>query len=207
MKMKTFQIFVVLFFLALSMAANASQVILNPSQDTFIWSYAPGSNYGGLDYLVIGCQNGWWLDSLMQFDLSSYSGVVVESAYLRLYVYSSEGPFPPTGIFIGRVAASWDEMTVTWNNKPGAADCTYIAGPGSVDAWWVIDVASYVNDWVSGTYDNYGFIIGTLDTEGNYFHVWSREYANPDYRPQLELNYHDVSVQPTSLGIIKAIYK
>jgi hypothetical protein len=207
MKMKIFPVFVVLLLLTLSMAANAHQVVLNPTQDTIIWSYAPDNNYGGLDYLAIGCQNSGWLDILIQFDLSSYSGVIVESAYLRLYVFSQSGTFPPTDIFIARLSGSWDEMAATWNNCPATDNWFYIGGPGSVDSWWVIDVSGYVDGWVSGTHDNYGFLLGTDDSNEDYFDVYSREYSDTGYRPQLELNYHNVSVQPTSLGTLKAIYK
>jgi hypothetical protein len=207
MKMKSFPIFVVLLFLAFSTVANAHQVILNPSQDSTVIGCTPDTNYGGETTLWIGHDNGGWVDPLIQFDLSSYSGVIVESAYLRLYVYEHGGAFPPSGIWIARITDSWDEMTVTWNNMPGYDDSTYIGGPGSVDSWWVIDAASYVNDWVSGTHDNYGFMLGTSDSNDDFFDMYSREHSDSNYRPKLELNYHDVSVQPTSLGSIKAIYK
>jgi hypothetical protein len=212
--MKRFSIFVVLFFLSLSTAANAhqavlhpSQVILNPSQDSTIIDYNPDGNYGGDDTLWIGHDYGGWLDPLLQFDLSPYPGVIVESAYLWLYVYSQAGTFPPTDMWIERITGSWDEMTVTWSNFPGGADPTYISGPTSVADWWIIDAASYVNNWVSGTYDNFGFILGTADINDDYLSIYSKEYTDSNYHPQLELNFHDVSVQPTSLGSIKAIYK
>jgi hypothetical protein len=207
MKMRKLTIFAALLVVSSSMVASAHQVILNPTQDSIIWSYAPDNNYGGLDYLAIGCQNSGWLDSLIQFDLSSYSGVIVESAYLGFYVFSANGTFPPTDVWIERAGNSWDEMTVTWNNCPGGADSIFISGPGSLYDWWIIDVSSYVNAWVSGAHPNYGFMLGTLDSNEDYFGVYSREYTDVGYRPQLELNYHNVSVQPTSLGVLKAIYK
>jgi hypothetical protein len=212
-KVKSSIVFFALFFHILLIVANAnqaffypSQIILDASQDSIIDFKNPYTPFGLEQELEISHYSGE-MDSLVQFDLSLYSGVIVESAYLRLYVYYQYGDFPPANIWIGRVTDSWDETTITWDNRPSWTELNYISGPSSIGSWWVIDVASYVNNWVSGSYNNYGFVLGADDPNDNYFLMCSKEYLCSLVRPQLELNYHNVSVQPTSLGVLKAIYK
>jgi hypothetical protein len=206
--MKRFPIFIALLILAVTTIATAHQVILNPSQDSNIATY-DHDNYGYSVFLFIGEHSGYgkmWYP-IIQFQLSPYHDVIVESAFLQLYVNSAEGAFPPTSIWIGRITGMWFESSVTWDNFPGADDSTFIGGPDSINDWWIIDVSSYVNSWVSGSYDNYGFILGTLDYRYNIFDMYSRDYDVPALRPKLELNYHDVCVNPVSLGNIRAIFK
>jgi hypothetical protein len=206
MKMKKFQIFVFLAFLAVSMVANASQVILNPSKDAGIWELNPTTNYGGIDYAWIGYDSGW-ARTLMAFDLSAYTGTIVEGAFLELYVYNSWGTIPTDGWGF-RVDSDWNEGTVTWDTRPGYEGTMWFwIGTPTVGDWVRFEVTNFVETWIDSSFTNYGFYLGSDDGDYGGYNFYTKEYSDPDYRPQLELNYHDVSVQPTSLGILKAIYK
>jgi hypothetical protein len=182
----------------------ADQNILYASDDAGIVESSPDDNYGSFDHMWIGHGPTDWMNSLIRFELAGYTGIIVESAYLKLYVDSYVGDFPPDYIIIGRNGNSWDETTVTWNNAPYYADSRYITGPSSVNAWWVIEVTDFVGNWVDGTYDNYGFQIATNDTDFDYFMVRTKEASSE--HPELELNYTYDDIRSTSMGCIKALF-
>lgn len=197
----------IIILLSLASIATSAQVFLNSSQDAGVYEYYPNNNYGSLDYSSIGRWLDTWENTLIQFDLSSYMGAIVESAYLRLYVEGNSGDFPPN-IFNTINSSAWDESTVTWSNKPAMDDWEFdLTPPSGVGTWWVVDVSSKVQNWLNGT-SNYGFQLGQdTPTGSNGFHVNTKECSNPDYRPKLELNYHYAAIQSTSLGSIKTLFE
>lgn len=204
--LKYVSLVVVLLFVFAS-AAIAASVVLNPSDDAGIVGYNPGNNYGDSSPMWVGRNYGGWLNSLIRFDLSSYSGAVVDDALLRLYVPSYGGNFPPSSIWIGTNDDSWDEGTVTWNNSPGTDDFFYVPDDPSIGDWWEIDVTDWVDDFVNGGHANYGFQIGTLDTDDDWFSIRTKEYSDSDFYPVLEMEYHYPAIQSTSLGSIKSLFE
>lgn len=135
--------------------------------------------------------------------MSAISGATVNSAVIRLMVFASWGPFPTIEIYIARNDSDWDEMTVTWNNKPSFAEYAAVVAPSSYD-WWEIDVTSWVQDMVNGTLPNYGFYI--LKNDMNYagFSMRTREGVQP---PELVVDYTPVGLQNSTFGSIKALFR
>lgn len=84
------------------------------------------------------------------------AGATLNSATLYIYVNQSNGQ----QIDIHRVTADWDEATVTWNNFGGAYDATVI-NSFTADAvgWETADLTGLVQDWMDGTYMNFGILI------------------------------------------------
>jgi hypothetical protein len=184
-------------------AANADTATLSPTDDSYVWMALPSTNFGEEEILAIGFYEGF-INSLLKFDLSPYSGATVNSAYLRLYIYDSEEPFPPDNVFICRNIADWDELTVTWNNKPSGEDITY-TDPSS-HGWWVIDVTGWVDGFVNGSYENFGFQLAKASFTDVTFYMRSKEYSSDD--PELILDYTPVGgVESASLGEIKTAFK
>lgn len=193
----------------LASVATADQVMIGPTDDSFVDSYYADNNYGEVSYLRILCnefgRTVQWNQTLIQFDLSSYSGAYVYGAYLRLYVFWIEESDFKFDEWIGRNVSSWDEMSVTWNNKPETDDFYFIGDPDE-DDWWVIEVTDWVDGFVSGDHDNYGFTLGTFAYYSIYF--YSKESDDPGLHPELELHYYpNDAVQPISVGSIKALFK
>ena len=204
--MKKLPLLLISVLIALTVSANAVQVNLNPTQDAGIWAKYPGTNYGSSIDLWVGYDDGW-ADSLVEFDLSPYMGTIVESSYLELYVYYSWGTIP-TDSWVDRVAGSWNESTVTWNNSPGyEGSLWFYIGTPTLGDWFRFEVTSIVETWIDSSFTNYGFYFADETSSYAGYYFYSKEYSDSNYHPKLELNYHDVSVQPTSLGNIKAIFK
>jgi hypothetical protein len=187
-------------------SAGEQEIITPPVDDAYIWENYSDNNYGEENQLYVGYAYGY-INTLVKFELSEFSGVVVDSAYLRLYVYFKSGAFPLNDVYIGICDSEWDENSVTWNTRPDSICQDYISGPSSLNAWWEIDVTNYIQDWVKGINSNYGFQLGTTDTTFGFFYMRSKEYTDPDYYPELELNYHHSSIYSKSLGSIKSLFE
>lgn len=174
------------------------------SADADVWEYTPDTNRGSNQHFQVGCcGSGFWRNSLVEFDLSSISGATVNSAVIRLMVFDSWGDFPTDEIFIARNGSAWDEMTVTWNSQPGMAEVEPIAAP-SVLGWWEIDITSWVHDMVNGALPNYGFHIFQNDKDYAGFTMRTREGT---VAPELVVDYTPVTLQNSTFGSIKALFR
>ena len=192
----------VIFVLFLSLSAIADSASLLPTDDSYVMEYNPVDNFGSESKFVVGYQNGW-VNSLMKFDLSPYSGATINDAYIRLYVFSHGGAFPTDEIRITMNNADWDESTVTWSNKPGFNGSIDLVAPGII-GWWDVYVTDWVQAIVDGTEPNYGFQVYKNDTDNDYFFIYSKESSTN--RPRLEIDYTLSDLQPATLGSIKRMF-
>lgn len=188
--------------LALALSAGAAEVTLNPSADAGGWGPAPNQNFG--DHVLIW--NGYddtKCESVLYFDLYSYMGATVNSAQLELYIDSSWGAMPETSVLLMN-SAGWDEMTVTHNTMPGQwVEPDLEFDPPMVGSWLVLDVADYVDYWVSDSRDNYGFMLYNYSMSYGGYYITSREGGSN--KPRLILNYTGAGVETASWGAIKAL--
>ncbi len=133
-------------------------------------------------------------------------GITINSAIF--YVYVQEATDQTVGAF--RITADWAENTVTWNNF-GGFDATMI-GSFTADAvgYHSIDITTLVQDWVDGTFPNYGIIL----TQGTSpLTVYSSsEWADIGQHPKLVINYTtsegtmEVTVQRGVYGMVADSY-
>ncbi|MCL4720785.1 MAG: DNRLRE domain-containing protein [Gammaproteobacteria bacterium] len=99
----------------------AATLVLAPTDDTLVYSFAPDTSYGDNPGLAGGgVFNGaeQWV-SFLRFDLSGIpAGQTVTSATLNLFQFLGGG-FAPIGASVYRVANdNWNEAAVTWNSAP-----------------------------------------------------------------------------------------
>lgn len=76
------------------------------------------------------------LRSVLEFDLSSISGVTVDAATLTCWVHSGSGhgsTYPDTDIFRILSANSWNETQATWNNRLTGTAWAGSSGCGTAD--------------------------------------------------------------------------
>jgi hypothetical protein len=101
--------------------ARASTLILAPTDDSFVYSFQPDTNYGTNPGLAGGgvFNGAEQYVSFLRFDLSAVpAGQVVTAASLNLFQFLGGG-FAPIGASVYRVATdTWSEATVTWNTAP-----------------------------------------------------------------------------------------
>ena len=143
-------------------------ITLNPSHDAQYHDNAPTTNFGSNTWLRVG-NNTWDSEtsrSAVRFDLSSYYGMRVLVATLRIHVYlHQDDTNPKHDIYVAD--GTWDESTVTWNTQPGstgsAFSSTYWGGTGYKE----FDVKTQVQNWLNGVIGIHGFIFKTNNESGD----------------------------------------
>lgn len=185
------------------MGANAQTgVSLNSVADAVITSYQPNTNYGytgGMD--VSHSDNphseGW---GLMRFDLSSIpTNSVIDSASLKLHVGICGGP-GPTMLSASQAINPWDEMAVTWANKPSYSGGVPKSSLCTLPSSHNLDVKEIAKKWVNYSEKNYGFVIHGGDSGNWDFGFCTRENNNFQLRPLLDIAYHEPGVTPPQGG-------
>ena len=180
----------------------ADQVVLVPTDDADVWQFQPDSCLGSAQSFQVGFFAQYRRNSLIKFDLTPYFGETVNSAVLRLYVLSAYGEFPADGICISRNDANWDELSVTWNNRPGETDSRPIDSPLELEQWWEIDVTEWVQDIVSGASPDLGFQICQNDDDYSGFAMTTSEGV---YIPELVLDLSPSVLLSSTFGGIKVL--
>lgn len=114
--------------------------------------------------------------SLLQFDLSALGNATnITSANLYLY---NDGVQPhgagymqyanQSSMKITKLASSWNESSVTWNNQPGTTGSdTLVGAPSSLYANFAANVYGDIYSWVHGNVTNNGWRL-SLQTESPY---------------------------------------
>lgn len=102
--------------------------------------------------------------SFLTFDLTSIPVASVTSAILRLFVFAKTG-MAPSPIVVNRVTSDFDINTVTYNTMPAFVP-TGITTDVSVDevlTFVDIDITGLVNQWLNGTFPNFGIALTNPD--------------------------------------------
>ncbi len=207
----------------LSFRENGAAV--NTTDDSFLSSGSPGSNYGTtaglsvdgspLDRTVIKFPNIFG-DGDGQIPLGS----TITSATLTLYNDNDVGNNPV--IYILR--ENWTESEVTWNSREtgvswtdagayGFTSCdTAISASttlGTANSYDAIDVTDFVQDWSDGA-GNYGFLIHPGGTSG--ITISSSEDSTAARRPKLSVTFFPPTTNfitlnsPANASTVKVAY-
>jgi len=185
--------------------------VLSKVQDTRLREGSPDTVFNSLRYLDLGGRDGaGGYRDLILFDLSELNdSESIESAALSLFWYYPEGTERPedTIVEIYRPEA-WNPGYVTWNssdlNTPwanaggdwydlnnvsqGSTPFATITLNGSEvpdNSYHKLDVTDLVKGYVSGKYENTGFLVKARNESGNYIAFCSSDYANGNQRPVL----------------------
>jgi len=157
---------------------------LRPTDDCCVCDDFPDTNFDGDPSRQLSVNsppsgNRW---SYLRFDVSGYTPISL--AKLRLYVWSDYG-FGVTHTYTAFKVSSdtWEEETITWNNKPAVGDA--IASAQKAGGGWVeIDVTSYIE--AERTLDGKASLCVKIGT------LWAIFYDvenGGDYKPELYLEY------------------
>lgn len=88
-------------------------------EDTYVSEQFPNTNYGSDDYLRVGnFENYGKLQAFYYFDVSSLPDGWLRAQIFARFDYGSD--FVDVGVNV--TYDSWDEMSLTWNNKPTISD-------------------------------------------------------------------------------------
>lgn len=203
---------VLLVMLSLAFFANADDDTIYADKDSCIRD--GGSNYGSWDYLTANFMGSTYCRGIVEFDLSGTFEAghtyTIDSALMYFYHIYNAPSNHEWGVYHN--LDSWDEMTVTWSNKPDIPDDPdATANWSGAEVWEEFDVTALVQDWVDETLDNYGVQLRTVTepTTQTYCYTISSDNASySDEGPYLYVEFTDItSIQTTSLGNIKALFE
>ncbi|WP_157860211.1 disaggregatase related repeat-containing protein [Methanosarcina acetivorans] len=189
-------------------------VTVSGAKDNRLREASAENVYQSSAYVDVGALSGVGrYRDMMQFDLSEYADYSeVNSATLFLYWYYPAGKARPedTVIEIYRPADSWNPDYVSWNKKDkrvawnnaggdwydrngvlqGSTPYATITLEGSDlpdNRYYELDVTDLVNEYISGKYENTGFLIKARTENNNYIAFYSSEAGGENQRPKLNL--------------------
>lgn len=135
-------------------------------------------------FLAVGCQNDagplqsgmvTTVDPLTLGQFQLPLGATLDSAKFFIYVHTANNE----PIYIHRVTAAWGETTVTWNNFGGAYDATPVASfVADGTGWRSAVITGLVQDWLDGTYQNFGILLDQQDKNFPRAVFFAREFGS-----------------------------
>ncbi|MHA1492273.1 MAG: CBM96 family carbohydrate-binding protein [Promethearchaeota archaeon] len=165
------------------------------SKDSYVRQYNPTSNYGGQDWFLLGRDvYSAAMEAYFYFDFSDKPSSWTK-AEISIDFYSIPST---TNVTVYLIENSWEELTITWNNKPSKGEIITSFLIAAEDPY-IFDVSSYIAGrsaisiclWTPEVFSSYHQIQGTAK-EGYY--SWAPENA-----PQLIWTYPETtSVSVTS---------
>ncbi len=199
-------------FLTLLLAAGtvfAAELVLQPGsegKDSHIRAGGPSSNYGSYSYLTVNWAPSQANRGLVEFTgLSAIAkGSTINSAKLEFYNRYNN---PNDYIRVYRITATWAEMSVNWTNQPAHFATSYAEARVTGSGTYSYDVKKLVDEWVQGTYTNYGLMLKKGTESGTYPYFCSSDIGTSTWRPKLTVDYTPTAVAPSSVGKVKALFK
>ena len=120
-RIKTISIIGLIIFAATSLLLAAHlaghERLINVEKDSYVYDYHPDNNYGTNEYLRVGNYQYGKFQTFYFFNISSLPDGWSEGKIHVKFDYGSE----MVDIGANLTFESWDEMTITWNNKPKAS--------------------------------------------------------------------------------------
>lgn len=173
------------------------------TEDTYLYVYAPtGTNYCNGDLWRVD-QKGRY-EGLLRFDLSAVPpGSAIESARLELYAAGWSSFDMTVDVFallrpVEMCSTNWTlaQPGTSWQapGANGAADRRSTAEgrftTSGIFRWYSLDLTSVVQEWVSGSLANNGFLLkGGAGSPDGLFYFASAQHATPTLRPRLVITY------------------
>ncbi len=182
-------------------------ILYSPVRDAEVRQGNPTHNYGSSVFLSASSDEGANTRVFIEFDIPFPVGTTIHSAVLNMYMYDT----PPLSrtLSIQRAQSSWAEEEIHWNNQPaGSGSDTDVVVTGNIaNIWLPFDVTSDVVGFVTGVFDNNGWVIRDQVEDGAVQNVRfrSRNYSALEVRPTLEIAV-SLPVADTSYVIINEIY-
>ncbi len=186
------------------------------AEDTSIFKYDPDINYSTATTLRVGLKQQWAM--LLRFDVSSIpSNAIVTRANLEIYSIGWGGT--NVGMKAYAISRSTTFGQATWNrarnDSPWALAGCQGAGldrredaeGGSMTSgfyeWSVFPVTSAVQDWVSGSLANNGFLVSAPWLKyTDSFTFASSEYNHTPSRPRLVVTYYIPGGAPPAPSLV-----
>ena len=181
--------------------ANGSAYIVADASQTADPQGLRDQNYSMQDFINVRYQ--WDVTGtekvisvgLVQFDLSSLNGKDIKSATLQMYYHQCNLTQATRLVDISQVTGTWNEQTVTFNNKPAwsansIASCA-VSGAGVWSSW---DVTSSIQQSTETGLVSYAAGLDTMDDKSQEQVLYSSRQVSAT-APRLIITYVDSQVK------------
>jgi hypothetical protein len=180
-------------------------VTLYPVADAanYYWTGYQDMTFGNTNSVNLntsGTRRGFWL-----FDINSIpAGSTITEAEMKVYV-SWVQTTATYNVSAYRVTNQWDESNLTWNSRKSgvswvsaggdyagtavSSNCDLGSTTGLKTAATGSGLAALVQDWLDGTYPNYGIMIMKPSAGGDQRAIKNRELATSEQRTYLTVKY------------------
>jgi hypothetical protein len=162
--------------------------------DTYIDNNKADTNLSTERTLKVRPNNDADLRGLLLFDLSDIPAHA-EITSARLYLYEQDEKMEQV-TYVYRVTSAWTESGATWNSPwvlPGGdfasspAYATFV--PGQRDCSISLNLTGLVQDWVDGTYPNYGVLLYSTGDSHVINYSSKEESGHSEQTPRLDVSY------------------
>lgn len=172
---------------------------LNVTKDTYVSSFSSGTNYGTDTEMkfVMASSIGNGRLPLMEFDISSLSGLTITSATLNVYCNEIQSA-TAHDIYIRRATATFTENTVTYGTRPAHTTTNQtIVSTTYATGWHSFDVADMLQDAIGLSLSEIDIYL-MASTSSNYMNFRTKEYST-SYDAYLSITYitYDFYVRAT----------
>jgi hypothetical protein len=186
-------------FVFILLAATLADAQLTPSDDAYVNSAAPTTNYGAATTLNLQSAAD---TTFIRFDLtavpSGYTGSSIAKATLKLYMNSVT---TAGSLNVDYVTGTWAENKITYNMQPtiGTTIAASVPLATANKAKYVeIDITAALVAWLNGTQPNDGIalvanspLVATFD---------SKENTSASHPPELDIVYAGIAGVTTASG-------
>jgi hypothetical protein len=178
------------------LAYSSSTVQLNPSDDTYVYEFAPTSSFGtSAQIQVYPWEPSWTKRGLIKFEISGIpNNAIIKSAVLYLHESTTFGSTRTIGAY--RITSSWDENSVTWNSigtdfeETNSAAATLVWD--GVLGWNTWNLTSDVSDFIDRSKNNFGWILIDTSEDSSQAYWYFKSKESPSDKPYLEIEYDAV---------------
>ena len=151
--------------------AFAAVITFISSDDTYLNSAGPDSNFNGQTTFASGTTGALIARGVVAFDVSSIpAGTTITDVQLKLTTSIVSGP--PIPLSLQKITTGWDESTVTWNSPWITPGGDFLVASSATQTITVLDTYTWgstgqmVNDvqgWVDVPSTNHGWLLKRAD--------------------------------------------
>ena len=170
-------------------------VTYNPVDDALGDYQNQDTNYGSDAILTIS--GSIYEGIYLKFNLSDFTLPVEQIVSAKLRIYNPTDNAADAVKACGVTDDSWEEETLTYNNKPGWSGSCSPAVEAQANNWMELDITSFFSEFV-GESDKLLSIAVVLNSAVAEVSVATKEYAEAQYWPQLVIEYEPYTETQTT---------
>ena len=173
----------------------AEKKTFDVNKDTYANEVYPVKVNGSFGSVTLSNKYTTRLGYLLFQDVDLPEGAILDRGVIKIYLFERHYA-DSAKVNVGPVTSSWEENSLTWNNKPTINQTQASEAIISLtsDGWQEISITNLVRQWREGTLENkgvfiypYGFLYSAPETE---FALSFKSKESGDLKAKLEVEYH-----------------